>query len=92
MFSGLSGKSINLVGTGANNGKCIAGVYIKSGCNQSNDGPNYGEWIANTRNLSDCSTSTPNKSLKIEDKPEDKTKPVKPVNPGTKPVIRGGGK
>jgi hypothetical protein len=92
MFSGLSGKSINLVGTGANSGKCIAGVYIKSGCNQSNDGPNYGEWIANTRNLSGCSTSTPNKSLKIEDKPEDKTKPVKPVNPGTKPVIRGGGK
>jgi large repetitive protein len=94
-FDGLSGRSINLVGTGANAGKCIVGVWIKSGCNQSNDGPNYGEWIANTKNVSNCTVTGPEKSIKQVE--EDKTKPgtVTPPTRGggtTKPPVRGGGK
>lgn len=86
MFSGLSGRSINLVGTGANAGKCIAGVYIKSGCNQSNDGPNYGEWIANTKNLSGCSTSEPNRSIKQDDGEKKPTTPTKTTPTKTTPT------
>ncbi len=59
-FSSLTGKSINLTGTGANAGKCISGVYIRSGCNVSNAGPEYGEWIANTKNLTNCTPSNGN--------------------------------
>jgi hypothetical protein len=92
-FEGLSGRSINLVGTGANTGKCIVGVWIKSGCNESNDGPNYGEYIANTKNVSNCNVSEPQKSIKQTE--EDKTKPgtLTPPNRGggTKPPLRGGG-
>lgn len=53
-FDGLSGNSITLSGTGANEGKCIIGVWIKSGCNQSGDGPGYGEWVPNTNYDGDC--------------------------------------
>ncbi|MFN5415525.1 MAG: hypothetical protein ACK5B9_00605 [Flavobacteriia bacterium] len=57
-FEGLSGKTTTLQGTGANAGKCIVGVWIKSGCNQSNDGPNYGEYVNNAGYTNQCSTST----------------------------------
>ncbi|MDX1651255.1 MAG: hypothetical protein R3277_02110 [Brumimicrobium sp.] len=46
-FDNLSGNSITLSGTGSNVGKCIVGVWIKSGCNQSGDGPGFGEWVPN---------------------------------------------
>ncbi len=46
-FDGLSGYTGTFSGTGQNNGKCIVGVWIKSGCNSSNDGPGYGEYVAN---------------------------------------------
>lgn len=46
-FEGLSGLSQVFSGTNTNADKCIEGVWIKSGCNQSNDRPGYGEWIAN---------------------------------------------
>ena len=37
--------SIDLIGTGSNEGKTITGVWIKSGCEQSGDGSGYGEYI-----------------------------------------------
>lgn len=57
-FDNLSGMTISSAGTGANMGKCIVGAWIKSGCNSSNDGPNYGEWFANTQNMSNCTNTT----------------------------------
>ena len=53
-FDGLSGMSITLSGTGANSDKCIVGVWIKSGCNQSGDGPGYGEWFPNVNYDGSC--------------------------------------
>ncbi|MEX1190504.1 MAG: hypothetical protein WEA99_00930 [Brumimicrobium sp.] len=53
-FENLSGSSITLSGTGANSGKCITGVWVKSGCNQSGDGPGYGEWVENTDYDNEC--------------------------------------
>jgi hypothetical protein len=53
-FEGLSGLTGTFSGTGANAGKCISGVWIKSGCNQSNDGPGYGEFIANNTMAATC--------------------------------------
>src|SRR5690606_23929883 len=47
-FDNLSGRIRTLSGTGENSGKCIKGVWIKSGCNSSNDGPEYGEWVPNS--------------------------------------------
>lgn len=55
-LDGLSGMSKTFEGTGENINKCIVGVWIKSGCNQSNDGPGYGEWVANPQNTTDCSS------------------------------------
>lgn len=40
-FDGLSG----FTGVFSFGGKQLSGVYIKSGCNQSGDGPGYGEFI-----------------------------------------------
>ena len=53
-FEGLSGTEGTFSGTGANAGKCIIGVWIKSGCNQSGDGPGYGEWMPNTAYDGSC--------------------------------------
>jgi hypothetical protein len=47
-FDGLTGLSGTFSGTGTNVDKCISGVWILSGCNESGDGPDYGEWKANT--------------------------------------------
>ncbi|MGV3631923.1 MAG: hypothetical protein ACO1O6_12005 [Bacteroidota bacterium] len=59
-FSGLSGMTVTLSGTNENAGKCIVGAWIRSGCNESNAGKNYGEWIGNPKNTSNCATtSTP---------------------------------
>lgn len=55
-FDNLSGKTQNLSGTGSHNDKCIVGAWIKSGCNSSNDGPGYGEWIPNTDYDGSCET------------------------------------
>jgi LruC domain-containing protein len=41
------GKTGTFYGTGANAGKTIIGVWIKSGCNASGDGPGYGEYLDN---------------------------------------------
>lgn len=57
-FDGLTGLTGNFSGTGAGAGKCIIGVWIKSGCNQSTDGPGYGQWVANSKNVGSCTTST----------------------------------
>jgi hypothetical protein len=53
-FDNLTGNSITLLGTGANVGKCIIGVWVKSGCNQSGDGPGYGEWVPNADYDNEC--------------------------------------
>src|SRR5690606_4616801 len=43
-FDGLNqGQTGTFQGTGANSGKMITGLWVKSGCNQSGDGPGYGE-------------------------------------------------
>ena len=41
-YDGLSAKTGTFKGTGANDGKEIARVYVKSGCYQSGDGPGWG--------------------------------------------------
>jgi hypothetical protein len=47
-FDNLSGMSQTFSGTGQNQQKCIVGVWIKSGCNQSGDGPGFGEFVLNS--------------------------------------------
>jgi hypothetical protein len=43
-FDGLNqGKTGTFAGVGQHAGKVISGVWVKSGCNQSGDGPGYGE-------------------------------------------------
>ncbi len=44
-FDNLSGTSQSFTGTGAYAGKTIAGVWVKTGPNQSNDGPGYGTFF-----------------------------------------------
>lgn len=46
-FEPLSGYSGTFQGTGQHAGKEVVTVWIKSGCNNSNDGPGYGERINN---------------------------------------------
>ncbi len=53
-FDNLSGTTQNLSGTGSHNDKCIVGVWIKSGCNGSDDGPGYGQWVPNTNYDGSC--------------------------------------
>jgi hypothetical protein len=53
-FEGLTGYTGTFSGTGSNAGKCISGVWIKSGCNQSSDGPGYGEYVANNSLAPNC--------------------------------------
>ena len=55
----LKGLTGTFAGTGSNEGKCIVGVWIKSGCNMSNDGPGYGEWVPNTNYNGQCSANQP---------------------------------
>ena len=57
-FDNLSGFSQTFSGTGSNLDKKIQGVWIKSGCNQSGDGPGYGTYVANP-NASVCSVTPP---------------------------------
>jgi hypothetical protein len=59
-FDNLTGLSKVFKGTGVNADKCIVGVWIKSGCNQSNDGPGYGEWVANPQSTTNCTTGNGN--------------------------------
>lgn len=49
-FDGLSGKSGTFSGTGTNQGKPIATVWVKSGNNDSGDGPGYGQRFNNPNN------------------------------------------
>ncbi len=58
-FNNLFGKTRTLSGTGSNAGKCIIGAYIKSGCNSSPDGPNYGAYFENTSYNNECSVPAP---------------------------------
>ncbi len=46
-FEPLSGYTGNFEGTGEYEGLDIVGVWIKSGCNHSDDGPGYGEYVGN---------------------------------------------
>lgn len=46
-FEDLSGNDGEFAGTAENSGKILTGVWIKSGCNASGDGPGYGEFIEN---------------------------------------------
>jgi hypothetical protein len=57
-FNNLFGKTRTLSGTGANNGKCIIGVWVKSGCNSSEDGPNYGAYFPNNGYNDECAAIT----------------------------------
>ena len=45
-FDNLTGTSLLFAGTGANAGKGIIGVWIKSGENASGDGPGFGSYVA----------------------------------------------
>jgi len=47
-FEGISGYAKTFAGTGEHLGKEVVGVWIKSGCNSSGDGPGYGEYLPNT--------------------------------------------
>lgn len=47
LWDGLSGYEGTFYGTGDNANKYIVGVWIKSGCNFSGDGPGYGEYFRN---------------------------------------------
>jgi hypothetical protein len=76
-FDNLSGLSKVFKGTGVNTGKCIVGVWIKSGCNQSNDGPNYGEWVANPQNTNNCTTGNGNNGHGNNDDGIDSSNPGK---------------
>lgn len=58
-FNNLFGKTRTLTGTGANVGKCIIGAWIKSGCNSSTDGPNYGAYFENTTYNNECAAAAP---------------------------------
>ena len=44
-FDGLSGYTANFEGTGDYEGLDIQGVWVKSGCNASGDGPGYGVYF-----------------------------------------------
>jgi len=44
-FEGLSSYTGTFQGEGEHAGKSIVGVWIKSGCNMSGDGPGYGEYV-----------------------------------------------
>jgi len=44
-FDSLTSYSGTFSGTDGNAGKEIVGVWVKSGCYQSNDGPGYGEYL-----------------------------------------------
>ncbi len=46
-FDDLSGYSGTFSPTGSNEGKLITGIWVKSGCNSSGDGPGYGEYFPN---------------------------------------------
>jgi len=46
-FEDLSGYTGTFSGTGRNLGNCIVGVWIKSGCNLSGEGPAYGAYVTN---------------------------------------------
>jgi hypothetical protein len=46
-WDNLSGKTGTYYGTGANANKKLRGVWVKSGCNSSGDGPGYGEFFPN---------------------------------------------
>jgi hypothetical protein len=53
-FDNLTGNLGVFQGTGASLNKCLIGVYVKSGCNSSPDGPGYGEWKPNTAYNGSC--------------------------------------
>ena len=46
-FDGLKGKTGTFAGTGSNYSKSISRVWVKSGNNNSGDGPGYGELFVN---------------------------------------------
>jgi hypothetical protein len=84
-YEGLSGTVGTFQGTESSAGKCIVGIWIKSGCNQSDDGPGYGEYVANGSVPADCCVEQNNENSEEEEQNEDNingTVPVRP-RPGT---------
>jgi hypothetical protein len=59
MITGFTGYTDILEGTGANHGKCITGVWIRTACNETADGPSYGEYIPNSLWDGVCLDRTP---------------------------------
>ncbi|MFO7535305.1 MAG: SdrD B-like domain-containing protein [Kiritimatiellia bacterium] len=57
-FDNLKGYSKTFSGTGANAGKTVVGVWIKSGSNKSDDGPGYGSYVGRTLMVSGGSSYT----------------------------------
>lgn len=74
---GGSGSKANTVSVGAvewvadtitnNGGKTIVGVWIKSGCNESGDGPGYGEYLAAPTNQGDTNFNVALAQMNFED-------------------------
>jgi large repetitive protein len=89
-FDRLTGKTRTLKGTGTSNGKCIVGAWVKSGCNESSDGPNYGAYFENpnpctTQIQRPGGTPRPGTTTPGTTNPVTPTTPVTPANPGTRP-------
>ncbi len=57
-FENLKGYSKTFSGTGANAGKTVVGVWIKSGSNKSDDGPGYGSYVGRELMIDGESTYT----------------------------------
>ncbi|MBT8144734.1 MAG: hypothetical protein KJO55_08535, partial [Gammaproteobacteria bacterium] len=52
-FEGLDDNDATFAGTDEHTGKTLTGVWIKSGCNHSGDGPGYGEFVENSENTTE---------------------------------------
>ncbi|NNF62252.1 MAG: hypothetical protein HKO55_07240 [Gammaproteobacteria bacterium] len=52
-YEGLHGHDAVFAGSGENTGKALTGVWIKSGCNHSGDGPGYGQFVENATNITE---------------------------------------
>lgn len=59
-YDNLSGHELTF-----NSAKTLAGVWIKSGCNSSGDGPGYGEFVPNSCPVIDC-LGVPNGSARVD--------------------------
>lgn len=79
-FDGLSGVNGRFKATGVYAGKKIIGVWVKSGCNKSGDGPGYGEYFNNPHYTKGEDEGADEAEKPVPEKPT----PEKPA-PETKP-------